>query len=278
VPDIVANVVAALTASAWLAIAAAMLPFLLLFLVLQVCAETTAIRPETTRKLLHAGSGMLTLPFPFLFHEAWPVHLLTGASALIVASARFVPAVRARFGAVAGRVERTTFGELYFPLAVAVLFPLTIGHSPLLFVIPVLVLTFADAAAALVGARYGTTRYTSRGESSKSIEGSVAFAVVAFFCVQVPLNVWTVVGPPDSLLLAATLALLVMLLEGCARRGRDNFVIPLAGYALLRAMLELDTAALLALLAATVALVLVIAHAMPRATRSARRIPLHVKG
>ena len=80
-------------------------------------------------------------------------------------------------GAVAHRVERATFGELYFPLSVAWLFWLTCGDDPLLFVIPILMLTLADAAAAVVGARYGLTPYIGAG---KSLEGSAAFAVVAF--------------------------------------------------------------------------------------------------
>jgi phytol kinase len=245
---------AALAASTWLAMAAAMAAFLLLFVTLQLCAQNISARPEITRKLLHAGSGLLTLPFPFLFREAWPVLALTGASALVIAASRFVPAVRTRFGGVASRVDRATFGELYFPLAVAILFSLTLGEDRLLFVIPVLVLTLADAAAALVGARYGLTRYSG---GRKSVEGSTAFAIVAFFCVHVPLA-WSTVGRTECLLVAATVGLLLMLLEGSAGRGLDNLVIPLGGYCLLRGFLALDTAALLARLAVTVALVLLV--------------------
>ena len=90
----------------------------LLFGGLQVYARATAARPETTRKMFHAGSGVLTLAFPFLFHETWPVLLLTGASALLIAAVKFLPALRARYGSVANRVERTTLGELYFPVSV----------------------------------------------------------------------------------------------------------------------------------------------------------------
>jgi phytol kinase len=264
------GVVAALAASTWLAIAVALAAFLLLLAALQACAEMAAVRPEITRKLFHTGSGLLTLMFPLLFHEAWPVLLLTGTSALIVASAKFVPAVRARFGEVAGRVERTTFGELYFPLAVALLFVLTLGEDPLLFVVPVLVLTLADTASAFVGIRYGQTLYAG---GNKSLEGSAAFGVVAFLCVYVPLAAWAPVGPLDAVLVAATLALLVMLLEGSARRGRDNLVIPLAGYFLLRGLLALDTAALLARLAVAAALVFLIALCLPINSSAGRRKP-----
>lgn len=251
---VLSGIVASLAASTWLAMAAAMAAFLLLFVALQGLAQARSAHPETTRKLLHTGSGLLTLPFPFLFHEVWPVVLLTGASAFVVASARFVPAVRARFGGVTGGVGRTTFGEIYFPLAVALLFLLTLGGDPLLFVIPLLVLSLADTAGAVVGTRYGRTR----SSGGKSVEGSMAFAIVAFVCILVPLLASSTAGRVEAVLVAATVALLVMLLEGSASRGLDNLVVPLASYLLLRGFLELDTAALLARLAATVALVLAI--------------------
>jgi len=152
-------------------------------------------------------------------------------------------------------VERRTLGELYFPLSVALLFWLTRGDHPLLFVVPVLMLTLADATCALVGGRYGLTPYTG---ASKSLEGSVAFVIVGFFCVHVPLLLGSSVGRTESLLIGATLALLVMLLEGSAWRGLDNLFIPIGGYFLLRAYLPMDTAALLARLVVTSALVLLI--------------------
>ena len=245
----------ALAGNTWAAMAIALGAFLVLFGGLQVYARATGARPETTRKMFHTGSGVLTLAFPFLFREMWPVLLLTGASALLVAGVKFVPALRDRFGRVANRVERTTLGEVYFPISVGLLFWLTRGSNPLLFVIPVLMLTFADATCALVGSRYGMTRYLG---ASKSLEGSVAFVVVAFLCVHVPLLLWSDVGRAESLLIAATLALLVMLLEGSAWRGLDNLFIPIGGYFLLRAYLPLDAAALLPRLLVTVALVVFI--------------------
>ena len=271
------DVVSALAASTWLAMGAAMAAFLLLFVTLQAAAQSMSARPETTRKLLHIGSGLLTLPFPFLFHEIWPVVLLTGTSALIVSAASFVPAVRARFGGVASRVDRTTFGEIYFPLAVALLFMLTLGRDPLLFVIPVLVLTLADTASAVIGTRHGRTRYSG---GKKSLEGSAAFAIVAFVAVLAPLLAWNAASLAESLLVAATLSLLVMLLEGSVSRGRDNLVVPLGSYFLLTGLLELAAAALLARLAVTVALVIVIAvlhvcAARPKQARgrAARALP-----
>ena len=256
-------VVAALAANPWLAIAVALTAFLALFGGLQLYTRATGARPETTRKMFHAGSGVLTLAFPFLFHELWPVLLLTGASALLIAAVKFLPGLRARYGSVTNRVDRTTLGELYFPAAVALLFWLTRGGTPLLFVIPVLMLTFADATGALVGSRYGMTPYHG---ASKSLEGSIAFLVMAFLCVHVPLLLWSEVGRAESLLIAATLALLVMLLEGSAWRGLDNLFIPIGGYFLLHAYLPMGAADLLPRFVVTVALVAVIVVAREKTT------------
>jgi phytol kinase len=219
----------------WLAIVVEMAAFLLLFAALEVWSQkkTTSVRPETTRKLLHVGSGILTLAFPFLFVDVWPVALLSGGAALVLAAARFAPGLRARC-VVVGRVARASWGEFYFPLSVVILFWLSRGEHPLLFAIPVLVLTLADTAAAVVGTRFGTTWYCSAG---KSVEGSLAFAIVAFVSVCAPLAAWSSVGPTEAALTAATLALLLALLEGIAQRGLDNLLIPLAGYGLLRGML-----------------------------------------
>jgi phytol kinase len=90
--------------------------------------------------------------------------------------------------------------------------------------------------------RYGLSHYVG---ANKTFEGSAAFAVVAFFCIHVPLLLWGEVGRTETLLIAATLALVVMLLEGSAWRGLDNLFIPIGGFFLLRTYLPLDVPALL---------------------------------
>ena len=247
----------------WAGIALAMGAFLLLLSLLKVYSIVASPPAEVLRKLLHTGSGLLTLSFPFLFRDVWPVLLLTGATLVLIATVKFLPWWRRRLGDVVDGVERTTLGELYFPISVAVVFWLAHDESPLLFAIPILVLTFADATSALVGMRYGMSRYVG---ASKSLEGSVAFVVVAFFCVHVPLLLWTSVGRLESLLIAATLSLIVMLLEGSAWRGLDNLFVPIGGYFLLRTFVTLDAPALLLRFLVTTALVLFVVASRHRTT------------
>ncbi len=252
-----------LAENTWLAMGVMLAAFLGLYGALHLYARIAVARPESTRKMFHTGSGILTLGFPYLFHETWPVLVLAGASGAFIASIKFVPYLRRHAGGVADRVDRSTLGEIYFPISVALLFWLTCGENPLLFVIPILVLTFADATCALVGGRYGLTPYVG---ASKSLEGSIAFVVVAFFCIHLPLLLFSSVGRAESLMIAVTLALLVMVLEGSAWRGLDNLFIPIGGYFLLRAYVGMDAAALLARLLVTCGLVALIVVARQRTT------------
>jgi phytol kinase len=242
-------------ANPWIAIALAMAAFLTLFGALKLYTRFASPHPEAARKLLHAGSGLLTLSFPFVFNERWPVLLLTGATAILIAMIKFSPWWHRRLGSVVDGAPRTTLGEIYFPIAVAIVFWLSFGQTPLLFVIPVLVLTLADATGAVIGLRYGLSHYVG---ASKTFEGSAAFVVVAFFCIHVPLLLWSDIGRVETLLISATLALVVMLLEGSAWRGLDNLFIPIGGFFLLRAYLPLDVPALLIRFVVVVALVVLV--------------------
>ena len=239
----------------WIATAVFMAAFLALIAALQWFQRRFTPHPELPRKLLHAGSGLLTLTFPFLFTELWPVLLMTGGSALTLAAIKFLKPLRLPLGSVVDGVSRTTLGEIYFPIAVAIVFWLSRGKSPLLFCIPILVLTVADATCALVGMRYGQTRFAG---ANKSFEGSVAFIVVAFFCIHVPLILWSNVGRIETLLISLTLAFLVMLLEGSAWRGLDNLFIPIGGFFLLQASMPLGIEELLRRFIVTMILVVVV--------------------
>ena len=99
----------ALAGNTWAAIAIALGAFLVLLGGLQVYARATGARPETTRKMFHTGSGVLTLAFPFLFRQTWPVLALTGTSALLVAGIKFLPALRDRLEQHGTRVIYTRY-------------------------------------------------------------------------------------------------------------------------------------------------------------------------
>jgi phytol kinase len=260
-----ASTFAAVAQQPWLAIAIFMAAFLLLIVTLAIYQRLASPNPESVRKLLHVVSGLLTLTFPFIFLDRWPVLLLTGSSAALIASMKWLRPIRARLGGVVGGDGRETLGEIYFPVAVAIIFSLVRAEQlpALLFCIPILVLTLADATGALIGIRYGLSRYVG---AAKSLEGSVAFAIVAFFCIDVPLTLWSDLGRVETLLIASTLALLVMLLEGAAWRGLDNLFVPLGVFFVLRTWWTFDTHALLARFIVTILLVFIVVLLRTRST------------
>ncbi|MFQ3578139.1 MAG: hypothetical protein SNJ52_03900, partial [Verrucomicrobiia bacterium] len=194
--------------------------------------------PEAARKMIHLVLGLATLSFPWLFGSTWPVWLLAALAIGLFLLLRFWQPARTGLGEAIHSVERSSLGEYCFPLAVAVVFQLAEG-VPARFLIPILILTLADATGALVGVRYGKALYRSGG-GMKSAEGSVAFFVVAFLSVHVPLLLLTEVGRVESLLIAVIVGVMVMLMEAVSWRGLDNLFVPLLAFLALEGLIDRD--------------------------------------
>lgn len=193
--------------------------------------------PELPRKLIHVGMGLVCLPFPWLFARPLPVQLLAAFAVFLLVLTRTLPSWRASIGRTLHGVSRDSVGDLLFPIAVAILF--TFAHlTPVHYLIPLLLLTLADAAGALFGLRFGRVRFHC-GDGVKSLEGSLAFLLLGFLCAWLPLVLGTATGLLESTLIALILALLTMMAEAISSRGLDNLVIPVAGLFLLRILLAL---------------------------------------
>jgi phytol kinase len=241
-----------------MSIAAVLGAAVVLLLLLALC-KRFAIGPEALRKMAHIGTGLLALSFPWIFSSLRPVLLVCGLALILLGAVSFIPALRAKLGASLYSVGRISHGEFYFPAAVAILFWLAHGDK-LLFFIPLLVLTLADAVAAVLGSIYVKVSYQGIG-GSKSVEGSVAFFTVAFFAVHVPLLLFSQLSRPQTLLVALDIALVVTLLEAVSCRGLDNLVIPLGVLLLLHIYTALPVSYLVyRLIGAIVLLVLVLLY------------------
>ncbi len=212
-----------------------------------------SVHSELLRKAMHVGTGLICLSLPSLFATPWPVLVLAAISASVLGILRLLPSDGGGIAAVLHGISRRSAGELYFPLSVVTLFLLS-HDDTLFYVIPVLVLTLADAVAALVGLRYGLFRYRTE-EGYKSVEGSIAFFIVAFLAVHVPLLLFTDTGRLESLLLGTVIGLLVMMLEAVAWRGLDNLFVPLGTWALLTSYQNAPASELLEVLVVTSVLI-----------------------
>lgn len=236
-----------------LGIAAVLAAMGALFGLLKLLERLAHPHPELLRKLLHVGMGLVVISLPWVFAARWPVLLLAALSAGALLCVKWVPRLHDGVGSVMTGVHRASFGEVCFPVAVAALIVLSRGDR-LLFAVPMLILTLADAVAALVGIAYGRLLYVT-SDGLKSAEGSIAFFSVAFLSVHVPLLLFTDVGRAEALLIAAIIGLLSTLLEAIATRGLDNLLIPLGAYAFLRLYLHATPEALVLRLVVTVSLV-----------------------
>jgi phytol kinase len=189
--------------------------------------------PEVLRKSLHVTMGLTALSFPWLFASAWPVLFIGAAATLAFIAVRVhVPFVRPLASALE-RVPRVSVGEFCFVAGTCMVFVLA-GDDPLLYVIPMLLLTLADAAAALVGTAYGRHRYAAMGYY-KTIEGSVTFFAVACPCIYLPLALYTPASHFDALAIAVLVALAVTVLEAAMGHGFDNLAVPLGAFAAIKA-------------------------------------------
>lgn len=206
--------------------------------VLRVYQVWAAPDPELVRKLFHLFGGLIAVSMIWLFRDIRPVLILSACAAIMFAALRYVPALRRSVGQVLLGVKRDTVGEFCYLAALCLLFWLAKGDK-LLYSVPIFVLAIADTAAALIGIEYGK-RPLKGWKSSKTIEGSVTFFVAAFFCVHVPLLLWTDTPRLECLMIALNISLMVMMAEIAAWWGLDNIIIPLATYLLLKLFLHLD--------------------------------------
>src|ERR1043166_6531998 len=84
--------------------------FLALFLIAELLYRVMHVEAEYTRKLVHAGTGLLTLLFPIFLSQVWQAGVLCGSFLLLLLiSLRigWLPSINA--------VDRKTAGEWVFP-------------------------------------------------------------------------------------------------------------------------------------------------------------------
>lgn len=199
-----------------------------------------AIGVETQRKLVHVATGTAALFFPLLFSNALPVFLLIGAGMVMMLAMRS-PAL-ASVGGVLHDVKRESWGEIYLALAIAFTFFRGLGE-PILYVLPLLVITLADTASALVGTTYGRRRFIVE-DGSKSLEGVVAFFTVTWLVALVTLLLLTDAPRLNVVLLSFLLAAFCALVEVDSWRGLDNLFVPIGAHLLLQQYLDSSPAEL----------------------------------
>jgi dolichol kinase len=205
--------------------------FLLLFGLAELLYHKLKVKAELTRKLVHFGTGLLTLLFPVLLDNQWFVLLLCASFALILIASLQFNKLRS-----INAIDRKSYGSVLYPLSVYVCYLFynyhankygKTGESYIYFYLPILSLAICDPLAALSGKKFPYGKYKIWNDT-KTIVGSTVFyisnlllAVMLLFCFNTQS-----LTPATILLIALPIAMLGCLSEAFSGKGADNFTIP----------------------------------------------------
>jgi dolichol kinase len=164
------------------------------------------------------------------------VVVLVAVSIVVMLIIRTRRSVASGIGSVLHSVERKSYGEIYLSLAVGFLFFRSAGQ-PILYVLPIAVVTLSDAAAALVGTAYGRRHFAVEG-GIKSIEGVATFFVVTWLVAMILLLLMSDVPRATVVALAFLVAGFGALVEAQSWQGLDNLFVPIAIHLLLSGNLD----------------------------------------
>lgn len=218
----------------------------------QILRIKTGMKLEYTRKLVHFGAGLLVCAFPFIFDSIGSVALmsLSFLGIMVVSKLRHVLDAVHEEG-------RNSAGAYLYPMAVFLIFYWSDGYW-LHFMVPILLLTIPDAAAALIGKEYGTITYAVNRQY-RSLEGSFMFFLIAFLCILIPVLLAEVVDNRTAILVALLLALIITGIEAVSVFGVDNLFVPLVGFLGLTRLLTHPTDILIGNLAVLLIVFIVLA-------------------
>jgi len=206
--------------------------FLGLFSLAEILYHYFKVKVELTRKLVHFGTGILSLLFPILLSNHWFVLALCLSFAVILITSLKFDLLKS-----INAIDRKSYGSLCYPLAVYSCFLIQSWYGEqsnfyggyLIYYLPLLILAISDPMAALVGKRWSWKPFKV-GNGTKTVAGTLAFfgtafviSICAFYAFQISLSL-------DLLLLSCFLISIVTgLSEAVSRNGFDNLFIPLTG-------------------------------------------------
>lgn len=195
-----------------------------------LCAEvinrSTAIDAEFTRKVVHIGTGNVILLAWWFNIPAW-----IGVSASVVAAAIALISYFFPILPSINSVGRRSLGTFFYAVSIGVLVAWFWSiNRPEYAAIGILVMTWGDGMAAIVGQRFGKHHYQVLG-IMKSWEGSLAMATVSFLVTSLILA-----SVRDHLGLVCLVSFAVAIaatgLEAFSKLGIDNLTVPLGSAAL----------------------------------------------
>jgi len=196
----------------------------------------------TARKGIHVGVGLWIVPTVLLFADwrAAVVPPLTFAVGnFLVHRFRLSPEMDE---------DPTNFGTVFFPISFALLLALFFrpgpaGDASYAAVAGLLCLALGDAAAAVVGKRYGTRRYFAFGHA-RTMEGSFAMFLVSGAAVAGVLVAMAGFGWHPALAFGLVTGTAAAGIEAFCPYGSDNLFVPVGVAGVLYGLVEISSATL----------------------------------
>ena len=176
---------------------------------------------EQVRKVVHIGTGNI-LPIAWYFDFPEWFCLAMGCLFCVLAFLSY----HLPIFPVINSVGRKTYGVFFYALSITILIGLfwTIGQ-PQYSVLGVLVMTWGDGIAALVGQRWGKHTYQI-WDSNKSWEGSIAMALVSFIVTIIVIGISSGFSI-FTISIGLLVAVLATILEAVSPAGSDNLSVPI---------------------------------------------------
>ncbi len=186
-----------------------------------------AWQPEMSRKFVHILVGVFVLTSPFLFSSNLPPIIL----AIIFIAVNAVAVRSATFKGM-HTTERKTYGTVYFPIAYLLLC-LFWWERPITFQVALLLLTFADTAAAMVGEKSRSPEKFRLWRDEKTTQGSLVMALTSALLVGLGTVLFRNLAGMDPLELQVLLPLCLLvaatatIAEAISNSGSDNLSVPI---------------------------------------------------
>lgn len=181
---------------------------------------------ELVRKVVHIGTGNIVLLAWWMKIPGW-IGVSAGVFFAIVTLASYRFQLLPRID----NVGRKSFGTFFYAVSIAVLVGWFWGvNRPEFGVLGILVMTWGDGLAGLVGKRFGRHRYQLWG-MEKSWEGSLTMAIVATLVSGIILSN-VVVSTEQLITIAFTVGILSAVLEAFSNLGIDNLTVPILSAAI----------------------------------------------
>lgn len=196
--------------------------FLLLFGLAEILFHYAKIQAEITRKMVHIGTGLITLTFPIFLTNHWSVLILTISFVVILT-------ISDRMGILKSinSIDRLSRGSILYPIIIyATYWTFTLFDDVLFFYLPILILAICDPIAALTGRKWPWGKYRIWKET-KTLMGSSAFFISCFILTIVfatPLrSSWI-----EIIAVTFFISLFTTIAEAISQKGWDNLFIPLS--------------------------------------------------